>query len=57
MMWCISEAQGNACIHAGRLLEGVPMMWEDLRLSERGRWWMGVLERHARRQRGRGRAS
>jgi hypothetical protein len=45
MMWEISEADGNALIHAGSLIAGEAMVWPDLRLSERGRWWMGVEER------------
>jgi hypothetical protein len=37
-------AQGYAFIHASRILHGDVMIWPDLRLSKRGRWWLKVRE-------------
>lgn len=36
---------GWALIHAGRIEDGHAMVWEDRRLSRRGRWWERVMRR------------
>lgn len=43
-------AQGNALIHAARILEGHVMIWPDQRLSRLGRWWQRVRTFFRRRR-------
>lgn len=37
-------AFGYALIHAGRLYDGEPMIWPQVHLSKRGRWWQRVTD-------------
>lgn len=49
ILYHVSKARGNELIHAGRLLDGEPMIWPDPRLSKRGRWWEKVVNFLTRR--------
>lgn len=40
--WTVPLSRVNAIIHAGRILDGVPMIWPQARLSPLGRWWESV---------------
>lgn len=40
--WDLPLAHGWPLYHAGKLAEGIPMMWPDKRLRKRGRWLEGV---------------
>lgn len=43
-------AQGNALIHAIRILDGQVMIWPALHLSRLGRWWQRVRAFFRRRR-------
>lgn len=43
-------SQGNALIHALRILEGHVMIWPQLHLSRLGRWWQRVRAFFRRRR-------
>ena len=43
-------AQGNALIHASRILEGRVMIWPQIHLSRLGRWWQRVRALFRRRR-------
>lgn len=45
-------AQGNALIHALRILDGQVMVWPELRLSRLGRWWQRICAVFRQRRNG-----
>lgn len=42
ILWRIGLARAMSYVHAGRVLDGVAMIWPQAKLSRVGRWWSRV---------------